>query len=90
MCRSVGIRSHKELIMTEVQFSYHLKISHGKVGIKSKIWLRLANLIVEAIEDNVLSLLFDNRFVSFLSDGMIDERTSFNVFDGLYFEFDGF
>lgn len=76
--------------MTKIQFSYNLKITHGKIGIKSKIWLRLTDLIVKTIEDNVLSLLFDNGFVGFLSDGMIDERTGFNVFDGLYFEFDGF
>ena len=50
----------------------------------------MTDLIVKTVEDNVLSLLFDNGFVGFLSDSMIDERTGFNVFDGLYFEFDGF
>lgn len=87
MCCCVRVRSHKKLIMAEVKFCYNLKITHWKISIKSKIRLRLSDLIVKAIEDYVLSLLFDNRFVGFLSDGMINERTGLNVFNGLYFEF---
>jgi len=60
MSRSIGIRSHKKLIMTKIQLCYNLKISHGKVCIKRNVGLRMINFIVKTIENYILSLLFDH------------------------------
>jgi hypothetical protein len=49
----------------------------------------LTNLVVEIVENDVLSLFFYKLVVGLLSDGLIDKRTVFNVFDRLDFEFDG-
>ena len=48
----------------------------------------MTNLVVEIVENDVLSLFFYKLVVGLLSDGLIDKRTVFNVFDRLDFEFD--
>lgn len=87
MCVGIGIGSHVDFVVAVLNAWNNFQITHGKTGIKSDVCFRVTYLIVESIENDILSLLLDDLFVSLLTHWMVDEWWAFNVLDGLDFEF---
>lgn len=83
MSFSVSIRSHVNLVMILFNFRYYLQVAHREASIECYIWLWLCYFFIKTIENNILSLLPDNFFVSKFSYGMIDERAVLYIFNGL-------
>jgi len=80
----IGVRSHVNLIMTIFRFCNYFQVTHRKTGIESNVWLRLTDLIIKIIENDILTTILYDLIYMLLSHALINERTVFNVVHGLY------
>ncbi len=81
----IGIGSHVDFVVAVLNPWNYFQITHGKTGIKSYVGLRVTYFIVESIENDILSLLFDDFFVCLLTHRMVDEWWALDILDWLDF-----